>query len=130
MRQEVERAAGEVNGNIAVVEEHRPESGRSAIGGGSGNVRKSEACNLHLRNEDAVLGRHSLYATSTHGQSAVGCGQNARSGTTLGEAFALTVGHFVESLRSAIEHHRVGVAFTQAHSHHRHIVVGQQWERT
>ena len=67
MRQEVERAAGEVNGNIAVVEEHRPESGRSAISGGSGNVRKSEACNLHLGNEDAVLGRHSLYATSTHG---------------------------------------------------------------
>ena len=124
--EEIEGAAAEVDDDIAIFEQARPDAGVVSAGGDGGDVAKIETGDFEMRHLDAVFECGRFDARSAHGERSHGGSLRAEGATGFRQSGVVAHRGLVESMRSEVEHDGVDHRFVDPHLNQRHIGVGKE----
>ena len=124
--EEIEGTAAEVDDDIAILEQARPDARVVSAGGDGGDIAEIETCDFEMRHLDAVFECRRFDARSAHGERSHGRSLRAEGAAGFRQSGVVAHRGFVESMRSEVEHDGVDHCFVETHLNQRHVGVGKE----
>ena len=124
--EEIEGVAAEVDDDVAILEQARPDAGVVSAGGDGGDVAKIETGDFEMRHLDAVFECGRFDARCPHREGTHGGSLRAKSAAGFRQSGVVAHRGFVESMRSEVEHNGVDHRSVESHLDHRHVGIGQE----